>query len=187
VRQTKLLFPLLVSALLALPPILTPMSLGRAAAEIVNSETLYTRKAWRVAAVEFDDGAVFCAAYVGPEHNQFIIWSDAEENVSLEMYNTGWNFEDSNADVVLRIDRRPKWTLPDARLNNSSVTFHLDDSDASLRFLREIMRGNYLKLYSSSGSEIERYTLAGSSASINALIDCVSALASLDGDNNPFN
>ena len=103
------------------------------------------------------------------------------------LQSTAWEFDNETADVVVQIDGRPKWTLNNSDLNQNSVFFTLNDSDASLRFLREIMRGNILYLRNTSGGLIERYSLAGSNASILKLSDCVDALAAVDGDNNPFN
>lgn len=67
-------------------------------------------------------------------------------------------------------------SLTNAQLDQNSVFFNLSDEATSLKFLREVMRGNVLNLLTSNGSLIERYSLAGSSASILALSECVDAL-----------
>jgi hypothetical protein len=67
-------------------------------------------------------------------------------------------------------------SLTNAQLDQNSVFFNLSDEGTSLKFLREVMRGNVLNLLTSNGSLIERYSLAGSSASILALSECVDAL-----------
>ncbi len=156
-------------------------------AEIVESEVLFSHKSWEVSIVAFDDGSYACAAEVGSRGSNFLIWADATSNASLQFYNSDWAFEESSADVILKVDGRPNWTLNDASLNESSLYFELADEDASYKFLGEIMRGNVLNLHSSNGTRIERYSLAGSHASILALSDCVDALKSLDDDDNPFN
>ena len=161
--------------------------IGRSVADVIDSEVLFRRKAWEVSLVAFDDGTFSCLAQVGSDSSSFLIWADTDDSASLQFYNTAWEFDNEVADIVVRIDRRPKWTLNNADLNQNSVFFTLNDSDASLRFLREIMRGNVLYLLNNSGGLIERYSLAGSNASILKLSDCVDALASVDDDNNPFN
>lgn len=160
---------------------------GLAGAGIVDSEIVYNRKAWQVRIVAFDDGTFACSAEVGTGNSNFLIWADATNNASLQFYNKSWSFDGGTADVELRIDRRASWTLNDAKLDQSSVFFTLVDEESSYRFLREVMAGNHLSLYSSSGSRIERYSLAGSHASILALSKCVDVLKADDGDGNPFN
>lgn len=159
---------------------------GSAAADVTDTEVLFRRKHWEVSLVAFDDGKISCLATVGDSNSSFLIWADVDSNASLQFYNTAWSFNNEVADIVVQIDRRPNWTLNNADLNQNSVFFNLNDSDASYRFLREVMRGNYLYLFSSSGARIQSYSLAGSSASIVALSDCVDALKA-NGDSNPFN
>jgi len=186
-RFRKILTMVVAGAIAISTPLIPGALSGQAHAGIVDSEVLYRRKAWEVSVVEFDDGSYACAAEVGSSSSSFLIWADAGSNASLQFFNSNWEFDQSTADVVVRVDSRASWTLNDATLNQNSVFFSLPDEDASFRFLREVMRGNYITLFSSSGSRIERYSLAGSSASIVKLTECVDALKSIDGDNNPFN
>jgi len=162
-------------------------AIGTAAdAGIARTKQIFAHKSWRVRFVAFDDNSIACEARVGSSSNNLSIWADSGTNASLQFHNSGWQFNDSTANVRVRIDSRARWNLNDASLKNSSVFFTLPDGDQAIRFLREVMRGNVLKLYSSSGTLIERYTLAGSSASILALIRCVDVLKSNNTDTNPF-
>ena len=70
-----------------------------------------------------------------------------------------------------------------AELHEQSVFFNIPDSDAGIRFMNEVMAGNVLYLSNESGEGVESYSLAGSRASVAALIECVGALKS---DSNPF-
>ncbi|MDA0223869.1 MAG: hypothetical protein O3A08_09650 [Proteobacteria bacterium] len=115
-------------------------------------------------------------AEVGDNNSSFLIWAYNNDNARLQFYNTSWHFDNETANIALRIDRWAKWTLTNAQLNQNSVFFNLSDEATSLKFLREVMRGNVLNLLTSNGSLIERYSLAGSSASILALSECVDAL-----------
>ena len=183
----KTLITAIASAMLLTAPIGLLPSVGTAWAEVVDSEVLYRRKAWEVSIVQFDDGSYACLAQVGESGKSFAVWADASNNASLQFYDQSWSFDNSTADVVLKIDRRADWALNDADLNQNSVFFTLPDEDSSYRFLREVMRGNVLNLLSSSGNLIQRYSLAGSSASIVKLTECVDLLKGLDNDGNPFN
>ena len=178
---------LLAGALLIAMPLVPGKFAGTLSAGVVDSEVLYRRKAWEVSVIEFDDGTYTCVAEVSEGGKSFTIWADRSENAGLQFFDSSWSFDGSTADVVVRIDSRAKWTLNDANLNQNSVFFDLPDEDASYRFLREVMKGNVLNLYSSSGSLIERYSLAGSSASVVKLTECVDLLQRLDTDGNPFN
>ncbi len=183
IKSTCVVVLLAVGGVFAVPLI----SAGMARAGVVDIETVYRRKAWEVSFVAFDDGTFSCMAEVGSSSNRFAIWAYADESARLQFYNTDWEFDDETADVIIKVDRRAEWTLNDADLHGNSVLFDLPDEDSSYRFLREVMRGNVLNLYSSAGSLIERYSLAGSSASIVKLIECGDALNSQDDDDNPFN
>jgi hypothetical protein len=178
---------LVSGAILITAPLVPGRLSGQVEAGVKDSQVLFRHKHWEVSLIAFDDGTFSCLAQVGGNNSSFLVWADVGSNASLQFYNTAWSFNNEVADIVVRIDSRPSWTLNNADLNQNSVFFNLNDSDASYRFLREVMRGNYLSLFSSSGSRIERYSLAGSSASIVALSDCVDTLKSMDGDNNPFN
>ncbi len=178
----------LLASLVSWFPALLPMaSGGQAQAGVKESRRIYQRKAWEVRVVAFDDGTFACAARVSARDSNFLIWADVDETVSLQFYNRAWRFGDEKANIVVRIDRRPKWTLNDARLSSRSVFFTLPEGKASLRFLREIMAGSRLNLYGSSGRRINTYSLAGSKASMLMLIRCIRALEGRDGDANPFN
>ncbi|MCB1368854.1 MAG: hypothetical protein KDK00_13885 [Rhodobacteraceae bacterium] len=183
----KTLTTLLACAIIGTAPLLPGKLGGEVRADVIDSEVVYRRKAWEVSLVAFDDGTFACTARVGGGDSSFSIWATANDNASLQFYNSGWQFDGSSADIVVRVDRRAKWTLNDSNLSQNSVFFTLPDEDASLRFLREIMRGNILNLYSSSGSLIERYSLAGSSASILKLSECVDVLKGAGSGGNPFN
>lgn len=155
--------------------------------DVKDIQTLFRHKAWEVAFVTFDDDTYACMAQVGNDSQSFLIWAWADDSARLQFYDTAWQFDNETADIAIRIDRRALWTLTNASLNQNSVFFDLADEKASLKFIREVMRGNVLNLLSNSGNLIERYSLAGSSASISQLSDCVATLRSRGGDKNPFN
>ncbi|GEM_PF-1237038 len=166
--------------------LIAPQS-GAAFAQDTESSVIFTRKHWEVRVVEFGDGTLACVAEVDHRGGSFLIWVAPGSDARLQFYSDDWQFDNETADIQLQIDRRGVWDLTNAELDQNSVFFTMNDDDTSVRFLREVMRGNILKLSSSSGREITRYSLAGSSASILALVDCNDALADLDGDDNPFN
>jgi len=159
---------------------------GFAALAQTESQVVFKHKAWEVQVVAFDNATVSCVAQVKKNGPTFSIWADGRSPVRLQFYSPVWEFDSDRADVVVQIDRRAKWNLNGAELYENSVLFDLPGDDAGSRFLLEVVRGNTLKLQNVGGALIESWSLAGSSASISALIDCTEILTS-DADKNPFN
>lgn len=160
------------------------MAVG-AAAVADTSEVLFRHKNWMVEGVTYDDGTIACIAEVSDPSDNFSIWVYPDKTISLQFFSTAWDFgtEDSSADLQVQIDRRAYWSLTNATLHSSSVWFDLPDSDDSVNFLTEVAHGNRLYLRNSDGSDVMDYTLAGSSASMSALIDCGNAISK---SSNPF-
>jgi hypothetical protein len=168
----------------ALSALLLAATAGTAMADS-TSEVLYRHKHWMVEGVTFDDGTVACLAEVDDPNDSFSIWAYADQTVKLQFYSTSWDFGDTGdtADLQVVIDRRSPWSLTGADLYLNSVLFTLPEGDASVDFLTEVAHGNKLYLNSSDGSDVSWYSLAGSSASMSTMIDCVNAISK---DGNPF-
>lgn len=149
---------------------------GPLAAQI-QSRTVFQQRAWEVQVVRFDDGSVSCVAQVSRPGETFSVWASGSGPVRLQFYSTAWDFgRGDTANLIVQIDRRAPWNLTNAELYLQSVLFNLPDNDTGTRFVLEVMRGNVLYLRDSRNRGVREYTLAGSSASIQALIDCVDGL-----------
>ena len=158
---------------------------GAAVAE-TTSQTLFSHKHWEVELVSYDDGSSACLAEVDAGTDSFTLWTYGDSSVRLQFYSVDWDFGDTGdtADLSVEIDRRGAWSLTEAELYQNSVLFNLPDSDKSVDFIVEVANGTTLHLRSATGEGVMDYSLAGSSASIAALIDCNETLA---GGTNPFN
>lgn len=149
-----------------------------------QSERLFAHKAWVVEGVTFDDGSIACLAEVSDPGESFTLWVFPDRTIRLQFYSEDWAFGESDtADLEVEIDHRSPWTLTAANLTQNSVLFDLPDEDAAVDFVVEVAQGNTLYLRSAAGEDVRSYSLAGSSASINALIDCGNAISA---DGNPF-
>ena len=158
-----------------------------ATAQAQQSEVLFAHKHWQVEVVGWDDGSVGCVAQVSAPGESFSIWTFPDGAVQLQFYSTAWQFgEGDTADLEVQIDRRAPWNLTGAELYQNSVLFYLPDDQAGVNFISEVARGNRLYLRSNDGSDVQNYSLAGSSASIGALIDCGDVIANRT-PGNPFN
>jgi hypothetical protein len=154
-----------------------------------DSEVLYSNRAWRVEVSRFDDGTYGCVAQVSsPDGGEsFSVWAFQEGGVRLQFYSTQWEFgEGQTADLEVQIDRRSPWTLTSAELYLNSVLFDLPAGDDGARFIREVSNGTVLYLRNDSGNDVQSYSLSGSNASIDALIECEGAIA-VTSPKNPFN
>lgn len=160
-------------------------SVGGATAQ--ESEVLFSHKHWQVSIVGWDDGSVGCVAEVKATGESFSIWTFPDGAVQLQFYSTAWEFgEGQTADLGVQIDRRAPWSLTGAELYQNSVLFYLPDDQAGVNFISEVARGNRLYLRDDDGSDVQNYSLAGSSASIGALIDCGDVITKRT-PGNPFN
>lgn len=151
-----------------------------------QSEVLFSHKAWQVLGVAFDDGTVSCEAEVSDPGESFSMWIHQDGSVQLVFFSSQWDFgEGDTANLQVEVDRRSPWRLSDAELYQSSVIFNLNDSDAGARFIREVAVGRVLYLRTEAGEDVQSYSLAGSSAAIDALFECGDALAAASNA-NPF-
>ena len=147
-------------------------------------EILYQHKSWMVEGVTFDDGSIACLAEVSEPGESFSIWTFPDKTIRLQFYSDEWDFgEGDTANLEVEVDRRSPWTLTGANLTQNSVLFDLPDLDESVNFIVEVARGSTLYLRSEDGSDIRSYSLSGSSASIQYLVDCGNTIS---GDRNPF-
>ncbi|MGQ0610917.1 MAG: hypothetical protein ACT4N9_07420 [Paracoccaceae bacterium] len=151
-----------------------------------SSNMLYSYKDWEVEFVAFDDGSVACLAEVDATTDSFTFWIYPDAEARLQFYSTDWDFGDTGetADLEVQIDGRTAWTLTSADLYLNSVLFTLPDDDAAVEFLLEVTNGNRLYLRNDSGEDVRDYSLAGSAASMQALIECADTIIS---SGNPFN
>lgn len=156
---------------------------GSASAQ--QSEVLFSHKHWQVEVVGWDDGSVGCVAQVSAPGESFSLWTFPDGAVQLQFYSTAWQFgEGDTADLEVQIDRRAPWNLTGAELYQNSVLFNLPDDQAGVNFILEVAKGNRLYLRAADGADVQNYSLAGSRASIDALIECGEVIAA---PGNPFN
>jgi hypothetical protein len=150
-----------------------------------QSETLFSHKHWEVQVVGWEDGSVGCVAQVTAPGETFSIWTYPDGAVQLQFYSTAWEFgEGQTADLQVQIDSRAPWNLTGAELYKNSVLFYLPSDDSGVNFIVEVARGNRLFLRSDDGSDVQNYSLSGSRASIDALVECGDAIGR---PANPFN
>ena len=165
---------------------LVAMTLGLQAlpASADRTDVLYSYKHWQVEGISYDDGTYACVAEVAEPGESFAIWVFPDQTIRLQFYSEEWDFGESDtADLEVEIDHRSPWSLSGANLVQNSVLFDLPEGDQSVNFVIEVAEGRTLHLRSSDGAPVKDYSLAGSAASINNLIECGSAIRDTS---NPF-
>jgi hypothetical protein len=156
-----------------------------ALAQTYESEVLARNKLWVVEMVAWNDGSMGCVAQVSAPGESFSIWTFQDYSFQLQFYSTAWDFgEGDTANLQVQIDKKPLWNLTNAELRLNSVLFTLPDSDAGVEFMVEVAQGNRLFLRTENGEDVQNYSLAGSRASIDALITCGETIT--QGGGNPF-
>jgi hypothetical protein len=142
-----------------------------------DQKVLFQHKNWMVAVNSFDDGTIACQAAVDEGAESFTIWVFQDQSVRLQFYSTDWNYTDGEtADLQVEIDHRGAWTLTGANLTGNSALFDLPDSNQSSKFIVEVAQGKSAHLRDSDGAGVRDYPLAGSKASIAALIECADGI-----------
>lgn len=142
-----------------------------------QQEVLFQHKHWMVAVNAFDDGSFACQAAVDEGAESFTIWVFQDQTVRLQFYSTDWSFTDGDtADFQVEVDHRGTWSFTNASLTGNSVLFDLPDSKQGTNFLVEVAQGRTAHLRDDAGVGVRDYSLAGSKASMQALIECSDAL-----------
>lgn len=138
--------------------------------------TLYSKGAWSTIVEMYDTGEMACAMTTVQRGGRLDL-THYRSRGGLEIY---LNFDGVQGgayvvDLELEVDDWGPWNLYKARGQGSAIFFELPDEDASSRLVAEIALGKMLYLY--DGPEIyHHWSLSGSAAALNALIDCVRKL-----------
>ena len=142
-----------------------------------TAEIIFQHKHWEVEIVAYDDGTFACLAEVSDPGESFSVWAFPDRTIRLQFYSDEWDFgEGDTADLEVKIGKRAPWSLTNAELYKNSILFDLPDSDQGVRFLTEVAQGRTAHLKTESGEGVMDYSLSGSHASINALIECADAI-----------
>ena len=150
-----------------------------------RTETLFEFRNWVVKGVTTDDNTFVCNATVTLSGDSFSIRPLLGQTVRLEFHSQDWEFgEGDTADIQVEVDRFPARDFVGATLLQSSVFVDLPDPTDGQSFLAEVAAGTRLILRSAAGTDVRTYSLFGSAAAIQQLVDCAALPVP---DRNPFN
>ncbi|MEX0969222.1 MAG: hypothetical protein WD046_02115 [Paracoccaceae bacterium] len=149
-------------------------------------DTLYSRGNWRLDRNVHTDGFMSCESRTSNNNNfSFSLFTWQDGRVSIRFQSNSWNFGDTIQDVafVVKVDNRPIWNLTGSKADDViQVTIVTPDNDLT-RFLREVRAGRTLYLGNANSSEITRFSLSGTTATLSQHARCEDSI--LTGGGNP--
>ncbi len=184
-----LFFRTLTSAALALT-VLTSAAQSGAWDEYSSYDTLYSRGYWRLDLNQHPDNSQSCESRtVNNSSYVFNMFTLSTGDYVIQFENEGWDFglEEQGQDFVVEIDRRGPWNISGTKWSNKIRTIVTPPNNGLSRFFNEVARGNTLYLRNDRGNEIARFSLRGTSATLNQHRACERRIFSGFRSNDPFN
>jgi len=159
--------------------------------DYTSYDTLYSRGYWRLDINNHPDGSQSCESRtVNGEDYVFNMFTLSNGDYVIQFENEGWDFgaDELNQDFVVEIDRRGPWNISGTKTANKIRTVVTPPSDGLSRFFTEVARGLTLYLRNDRGIEIARFSLRGTSATLNQHRQCERRIFSGGFRNSdPFN
>ncbi len=152
--------------------------------------TLYSRGYWRLDLNAHPDGTQSCESRtVNSDGYVFNMFTLSTGDYIIQFENDGWDFglDEINQDFVVEIDRRGPWNISGTKWNNKIRTVVTPPNNGLSRFLNEVARGNTLYLRNDRGSEIARFSLRGTAATLGQHRACERRIFSGFRSHDPFN
>lgn len=158
--------------------------------EYASYDTLYSRGYWRLDLNSHPDGSLSCESRtVNSNGYVFNIFTLSTGDYVIQFENEGWDFgpDEVDQDFVVEIDRRGPWNISGTKAHNKIRTIVTPPNNGLSRFFNEVARGNTLYLRNDRGVEITRFSLRGTSATLNQHRACERRIFSGFRSNDPFN
>ncbi|OUS08654.1 hypothetical protein A9Q96_04270 [Rhodobacterales bacterium 52_120_T64] len=159
------------------------------AASAVEWDTLYSRGNWRLDLNYYDNGSRSCESRSTNSQDyvfSLFTWDDGDYVVRFT--HEDWEFGDDavDQDFVVAIDRRGPWEISGEKWDNVLQIIITPPSDTLTRFFGEVRAGNTLYLRNANGQEITRFSLSGTTATLNQHRNCESQILAGIDRSDPF-
>ena len=145
---------------------------GLAQAQRYDTNRLFTRGAWYVDLVyDTQDRSYWCnASTINRKNQEFSVTGFDDGSLSIFIFDDDWNL--TREDITFRIDvDRSGWTVY-GLAEGVGVSAELDDASKAADFLADVAAGNVVRVLTQNGKGIATFSLHGSRAALNALLDC---------------
>lgn len=153
-------------------------------------DTLYSRGSWRLDINYHDDGSLSCESRtVNSQSYVFSLFTWDDGDYVIRFSHENWSFGETslNQDFIVEIDRRGQWDISGTKFDNIIQTVVTPPADSLNRFFTEIRRGNTLYLRNDRGAEIARFSLSGTTATLNQHGICERRILNGASPIDPFN
>lgn len=171
--------------------ITTIFALGALAtsASAVEWDTLYSRGNWRLDLNYYDNGSRSCESRtVNSQGFVFSLYTWDDGDYLIRFSHQDWDFGEDTLDqeFVVIIDRRGPWEISGEKWEDVLQLIITPPSDSLNRFFGEVRAGNTLYLRNDSEQEITRFSLRGTTATLNQHQACEDRILSGVDRSDPF-
>ena len=158
-------------------------------ASAVEWDTLYSRGSWRLDLNYYDNGSRSCESRsTNSQDYTFSLFTWDDGDYVIRFTHEDWQFgEDAiDQDFVVAIDRRGPWEITGEKWDNVLQIIVTPPSDTLTRFFGEVRAGNTLYLRNANGQEITRFSLSGTTATLNQHRSCERQILAGIDRSDPF-
>lgn len=152
-------------------------------------DTLYSRGNWRLDINTHDDGSRSCESRtVNSSGYVFSLYTWDDGDYVIRFSHDDWEFgeEGIDQDFIVEIDRRSPWDISGEKFQSVIQLIVTPPSSSIERFFREIRAGRTLYLRNDDGVEITRFSLSGTTATLNQHRGCERVILSSVDRSDPF-
>lgn len=152
-------------------------------------DTLYSRGNWRLDLNFHDNGSKSCESRtVNSSGYVFSLYTWDDADYVIRFSNEDWDFGDDgiDQDFIVEIDNRSPWDISGEKFDTVIQLVVTPPSDSIERFFREIRAGRTLYLRSDDGVEITRFSLRGTTATLNQHVKCERRILTGASSSDPF-
>lgn len=160
------------------------------ASSAVEWDTLYSRGNWRLDLNTYDSGSRSCESRsVNSQDFVFSLFTWDDGDYVIRFSHDDWSFGSKtlDQDFEVEIDRRGAWEISGTKVNTVIQTIVTPPASSLNRFFSEIRRGNTLYLRNDRGVEIARFSLRGTTATLNQHEICERRILNGISRIDPFN
>lgn len=155
----------------------------KAFADQYETDVLFRKGSWYVELTNnTNTGGMWCSAETENGNDQtFSLTAYDNDSISLFVFDQSWEIEERDIEFQVDIDRS-QWTVH-GEGSGIGISSTMDDTDQSVRFLKQLMSGNRVTVKNARGDRIAVFSLNGSYAAISNLMSCWGRIT---GPSDPF-
>ena len=152
--------------------VLVMMTGLEAEASKYRSKTLVQRGAWTmVVTLDTSDGDAWCSAESKNASGQvFSLVGYNSGSFAISVFDPRWNLRQGDADFRIDVDRN-RWDI-NGKSRQRGFSVSPSNAEQALKFIRQVRKGNNVRIYDGAGGQLARFSLKGSSFVVGQLGDC---------------